>query len=298
MKRTQDLNRITLEKITDCISDFFISRGFTEVNTPLVIPAPVPEPYIDFIKKSDGYLRPSPEIEMKILLSQGHEKIFQIGPCFRKGEKGRLHKEEFTMLEWYEAGADYNNLMEFTRDMILFLADKILSSTSVEYNGETIELASGWEIMTVAQAFAKFADTSPQEAIKKGIFEDTLVNQVEPFLSRKRPVILKDYPSRFAALAKLKEGDIKASERWELYLGGIEIANTYSELIDPVENRARFAKFAEERQALNKEPIPVNEEFFQALEKGIPESSGCALGIDRLAMIINDVSNINDLMSV
>ena len=290
--KIENSSLITLSRITELITDFFISRGFKEVETPLIIPAPVPEPHIDLLKKDGGFLRPSPEIEMKILLSEGYEKIFQIGSCFRKGEVGRYHREQFTMLEWYEAEADYKDLINFTKEMLLFLTENLLDSHKIPFNDNIIDITSDWEIMTIREAFAKFAWITPSEAIDQDIFESTLVEKIEPALPKDRPVILKDYPAEFAALARLKNNDRTVSERWELYLGGIEIANTYSELIDPEENKIRFAKFAKQREEMNKETIPVNEDFFEALRKGIPESSGCALGVERLAMIVNGINNI------
>ncbi len=279
--------------IINVLREFFLSRGFIEVETSVNIPSPVPEPHLDLFKTENGFLRPSPEIEMKILLAEGAEKIFQIGPCFRKGEIGRLHLEKFTMLEWYEVNADYNDLIDFTKKMMLFLTEKLFNSNpsgnhSIDFSGE-------WDILTVHEAFAEFADISPEEAIKQGKFEEILVEKIEPQLSRKRPVILKDYPAELAALAKLNKNDISISERWELYLAGIEIANTYTELVDPQENRLRFAEFAEKRKILKKNKIPLNENFFKILEeKGLPECSGCALGVDRLTMIMNGMNDIRD----
>ncbi len=287
---------ITKSEIIDSIREFFVFRSFEEVETPQVITGPVPEPHIDLFQVDNGYLRPSPEIEMKILLSEGAEKIFQIGPCFRKDEIGRLHREEFTMLEWYETNADYTTLLDFTKDMLVYLANNFFKSSSILYNGDRIDFNTPLMIMTVNDAFAKFAKLTPEEAISQNRFEEILVDKIEPNFPTGLPVILKDFPEKFAALAKLKKDDMSVSERWELYIGGIEIANTYSELIDPKQNRKRFAKFAEERKLMEKEEIPVNEKFFKSLEKGIPNCSGCALGIERLAMVLNDLNNIEDVV--
>jgi lysyl-tRNA synthetase class 2 len=279
----------TISDIIALLREFFILHGFNEVVTPQVIPAPVPEPYIDLFKVPDGYKRPSPEIEMKILLAEGAEKIFQIGPCFRRDEVGRHHKEEFTMLEWYEVGADYNDTLRLTQKMLLFLSERLSNSSTIQYDDREIDLAPPWTVYTVEDAFLEFANIAPETAIKEDRFEDILVETVEPALLKiNTPVILKDYPAKFAALAKLKQENSTVAERWELYIAGIELANTYTELTDYEENRSRFAKFAEERKMLNKEEIPVSKTFFNALKKGIPECSGCAMGVDRLTMILNN----------
>jgi lysyl-tRNA synthetase class 2 len=283
----------TLPEITDIIRSFFHDHSFEEVFTPVLIPAPVPEQHIEFFRVGNAFMRPSPEIEMKIMLAEGKKKIFQIGPCFRKGENGRIHKEEFTMLEWYEAEADYMNLIDFTKEMLLNLSENINGTTSFVYQGRTIKLDSDWLIITVDEAFAKFAETTPEEALERGVFDQLLVEKVEPAIALSGvPVILKDYPAELAALAKLKKENQKVAERWELYIAGIELANTYTELTDCQENKKRFAKFAEERKLNRLSAIPVNDKFFTALEKGMPESSGCALGVDRLAMIFNDTKSI------
>ena len=283
----------SISEITSLLTEFFITAGFEEVSTPEIIPAPVPEPHIDLFKVDGGYKRPSPEVEMKIYLSRYKKSIFQIGSCFRKEEIGKHHKEQFTMLEWYEVGADYNDTLRLTQKLLLFLTKKLYKSSFITYNNQSIDLAKEWSVFTVEEAFQKFANIASKTAIAEDKFEERLVDYVEPELSYSNtPVILKDYPAKFAALAKLKGSDKTVAERWELYIGGIELANTYSELTDPNENRARFAKFAEDRKELGKKEIPISEEFFNALDKGMPKSSGCAMGLDRLTMLLNNQKTI------
>ena len=285
---------ISIAEISSLLSEFFISDGFEDVETPEIIPAPVPEPHIDLFRVDGGYKRPSPEVEMKIHLSEQRKSIFQIGKCFRKEEVGRQHKEAFTMLEWYEVGADYNDSLRLTQKLLLFLAEKIYNSSTITCNNQTIHLDKEWSVFTVEEAFLKFANIAPEEAIAEDKFEEILVEKVEPaLLECSTPVVLKDYPAKFAALAKLKKKNPAVSERWELYIAGVELANTYSELTDYDENIKRFAKFADERRELGKEELPVSEAYFAALKKGIPTSSGCAMGVDRLAMILNNQNSIN-----
>lgn len=281
----------SLNSITSILKDFFDSKKFTSVETPIVIDSPLPEPHIDAVLADcGGYYRTSPELNMKIILSESKQNIFEIGPCFRKDEIGRIHKEKFTMLEWYEVGANYSDLIDFTKEMLIFLAKKISgkSTCGIKFNNHFINLDSDWEIFTIEELFAEFTQTSPIKALECGKFEELLAFNIEPNLPKDRVVIVKDFPAELAALAKLKEGDRGIAERWELYLGGIEIANTYTELTDKNEHLQRFAKFANIRAQNGAPEYPVDPRFLSALDRGIPDSAGCALGVDRLNMIFND----------
>lgn len=279
---------ISDKNLTSAVRRFFTSRSFTNVETSEVIVAPFPEPHINAIPTDGGYFRPSPELHLKILLSQGQRDLFEIGPCFRQGEVGKLHKEQFTMLEWYQNDADYYDLISFTKDMLVAVAEDLTGSTKVAFRDEMIDFAADWQIYTLNELFAKFTNVSPEEALNKELFEVLLTLEIEPKLPKDVPVIIKDYPAKLAALSKLKLGDPSVCERWELYLGGIEIANTYTELTDPDEHRKRFAEWCEIRRKNGALEYPPDPAFMQALEHGIPESSGCAMGLDRLLMVLND----------
>ncbi|MEM4248387.1 MAG: EF-P lysine aminoacylase EpmA [Candidatus Nanoarchaeia archaeon] len=278
------------------VRDFFFNNGYLEVETPVRIASPAPETHIDPILSESLFLRTSPELQMKQMLCAGYEKIFQIGPCFRKGEIGRIHNEEFTMLEWYQTGSDYLDLLNFTKKMIAETAKKVLKTEVCEFRGQKIDLSpESWQIFSVEEAFAKFAGIGATEAIGNGIFDQILVEKVEPNLPKNSPVVLIDYPAELAAFAKLKNSTPQLAERWELYIGGVELSNTYSELTDYQEQKARFAKFAEERAALGKETPPFDEDFLSALRYGMPKCAGSALGFDRLVMIF---ANAPDIKSV
>jgi lysyl-tRNA synthetase class 2 len=270
---------------------FFHEREFLETLTPSIVPAPIPEPSIEAFAVAEGFLRTSPEPQMKILMAEGAEKIFQIGSCFRKNEKGRFHAEEFTMLEWYEKGADYHQLIAFTRDLLSFVAQNTINSTIISRNGVDVDLATQWDVLTVSDAFAKFADTNSEDAVAENRFEEILVESVEPALPN-TPVILTDYPAELAALAKIRTDSPPVAERWELYVGGVELANTYTELTDYEEHKTRFAKFAAERAALEMTKYPEDPDFMRALRKGLPDCAGCALGMDRLVMLLNNDESI------
>ena len=228
---------------------------------------------------------------MKILMSQDAEKIFQIGSCFRKNEIGRLHSEEFTMLEWYEKEVDYVSLIEFTRELISFIAKETIETTKISKNDAVVDLAEEWDILTVSDAFARFAEIDVESAVTDNRFEEILVEKVEPALPI-TPVILIDYPAEFAALAKIRAGSPPVAERWELYVGGVELANTYTELTDYEEHKSRFAKFAAERAFLGMTEYPEDVEFTRALREGLPNCAGCALGMERLVMLLNSDTSI------
>jgi elongation factor P--(R)-beta-lysine ligase len=264
------------------IRDFFNSRGFLEIDTPIMIDAPAPEEFIEAPPAGDKFLRTSPELQLKQLLAAGYEKIYEIGPCFRLGEHGRRHREEFTMLEWYEAGQSSDYLINFTAEMLRFTAPAPIIN-NIDFNAEPY-------IITVDEAYQTFCGKSPDDALRDGDFDELMVTKIEPKLGLARPTFLSGYPAERAALAKL--GPNGRARRWELYLGGLEIANAYSELTDPTEQRRRFAAATIERMKAGGAKYPEPEKFYQALDHGIPKSTGCALGLDRLMMIFSNSSNI------
>lgn len=279
------------------VRDFFHGRGFVEIETPARILSPAPEDHINSPPCGRHFLRSSPELHMKRLVAAGMGKIFQLGPCFREGERGKLHNEEFAMLEWYEAATDYNGLQAFLRDLLRFVAQGLHGSTRVKFRGQTIDFAADWEELTVADAFVRYAGVTPEAALADDLFEILLTEKVEPALPRDRPALLKDYPAAMSALARLKPGSPSVAERWELYLGGMELANAYSELIDPVEQESRFAAAAARRLERGLPPYPPDEDFLAALRHGIPPFAGCALGFDRLVMALTDAERIDEVIA-
>ena len=282
------------------VRKYFDNNGFLEVDTPVLIPAPAPEEYIEGIPAADGFLRTSPELQMKIMLcaisddTDGYNKIYQLGPCFRHGEHGRRHRSEFTMLEWYEAEIDYMQLAEFTTGLLRFVSQELNGVERLEYQGEIIDLSLPPQVITVRAAFKKYAGLELEEIAKNPDldFDEIMVSQVEPNLGRGRISYLIDYPADRAALARLKPGQPDVAERWELYIAGLELANAYRELTDPVEQRQRFEQACEERSKHGLISYPVADDFFQALDCGMPQCSGAALGVDRLVMIFTDSSDI------
>ncbi len=286
-------NLILRARIIRFIREFFEKRGYLEVETPFILPSVIPELHIDAIKTEMGFLHTSPELCMKILLSKGYGNIFQICKCFRKGEKGKRHLPEFTMLEWYHLGVDYNGIMEECERLIYCLCIEIFGKDKITYMGKEIDLSLPWERITLEEAFERYASVPLRYAIDKGIFEEVLVNEIEKRLTE-RPVFLKDWPVEMAALSKLR-GDI--AERFELYIAGIEIANGYTELIDLGEIKKRVKEENEKRCFFGKEKYPISDEFFRNFEK-LPDCAGIALGIDRLIMIFSNTDDIKDTVSL
>ncbi len=282
-------------EIVFAVREYFRREGFTEVTTPVRIPSPAPELHINAIQSGDSFLRTSPELEMKCMLAAGYGKIFQIGPCFRENEIGRLHSEEFTMLEWYEVGADCHKLIPFTCEMLEFVSRRVFGKSECLCNGVPIDF-SRHELIPLISAFAKFAKEDLLKITDDGRFEEILLDKVEPALPKDIPVFLYGYPAKFAALAKLSKENPAFAERWELYLGGIEIANAYSELVDKDEQLMRFEDALLKKKEAGETVYPANRPFIEALEHGIPESAGCALGLDRLVMVLTGSENLGQIM--
>lgn len=278
------------------VRSFFHTRGFVEVETPVRLPCPALELHIDAEPSGDAWLRTSPELHMKRLLAEGWGRIFQLGPCFRQGERGDRHHPEYTMLEWYRADADYTDILVDTKALIAHVVQEIHGGTTFRYAGRTIEVLPRWERITISDAFRRFAGWDPVEAYDAERFDLDLVEKVEPLLARDVPTVLTDYPAEAAALARRKPLQPRVAERWELYIGGLELANAYSELIDPVEQRARFEACAADRRARGKAVYPLDEAFLEGLAR-MPRAGGIALGIDRLVMLMADAATLDDVIA-
>lgn len=287
------MDRAHAERRSDAlraVRAFFDARGFIEVETPVRIRAPAQETNIDAPPSGRAFLRASPELHMKRLLCAGYERIYQMGPCFRTDECGRRHNPEFTLLEWYRARSDYNEMLADAEALV-----RHVLGGSIVYRGEAIDLAAPWPRMTVREAFLKWAGWDPALGWDADRFDADLVEKVEPSLPRGRPCVLADYPAPAASLARLKPGDGRVAERWEVYIGGLELANAYTELCDAEAQRRRFEEAAEERRRLGKPAYPMDEAFLSALESpGMPPSGGIALGIDRLVMLACGAADIAD----
>lgn len=291
-------------EIIDRIREFFKKENFLEVQTPLLAPALIPESYLEVFetelknkagKIQKAFLTPSPELWHKKLLAADSGNIFEITKAFRNTDiGGPLHDPEFTILEWYRTKADYQDTMKDCENLLRFLNR---GKTKLAYQDQVLDISRPFEKITVAQAFKKYARTTPNDN-----FEINYVKFVEPNLGQERPTIIYDFPAEFAPLAKpcLPAGrqisDGLTKQRFELYLFGVEIADAYTELTDAVEQRRQFQKEQSARQKIGRTAHPQDKDFLKALESGLPDCSGVALGIDRLVMILTDQKNIHNAM--
>lgn len=285
-------NLAVRSRVLRAVREFFYAQDFLEVETPVRIPAPAQETHIDTPPSGRAWLRASPELHMKRLLAAGCTRIFQLGPCFRSGECGSRHNPEFTMLEWYRAGADYTDILRDTEALFSHVFLTVAGRASFTYRNTPIDLARPWHCHTVREAFQKWAGWDPVADWDADRFDTDMVGKVEPSLPQDKPCVLTEYPAPAASLARLKKDDPRVAERWEVYVGGLELANAYSELCDPAAQRARFLEAAAERRALGKEVYPLDEPFLAALEQGLPPCGGIALGVDRLVMLACGAADI------
>ena len=273
---------VTRAAVVRQIRAFFDSRDFVEVETPVRIPAPAPEPHIDCPASGSWFLRASPELQMKKLLAAGFERIYQLGPCFREGERGRRHSPEFTMLEWYRAHADYQDIAD---DM-----ERLVSSVLARFQGQEI---APFNRVTVRDAYRQYAGWDPVENFDADRFDFDMAEKIEPNLP-KTPTFLMDYPAPAASLSKLKADDPRVAERWELYVDGMELANAFTELTDPVEQRRRFEAAKAERRQIGEADYPLDEDFLAVLGT-MPPTGGVALGVDRLVMLACGATSIDQV---
>ncbi|SMC79180.1 lysyl-tRNA synthetase, class 2 [Desulfocicer vacuolatum DSM 3385] len=283
-------------RIIQAIRAFFIKNGYLEVETPLRIPAPIPEAHIDGFESEEWYLQSSPEICMKRMAAMGYEKIFQICKCFRKEERGDRHLTEMTLLEWYTKGFTYKELMAQTAELIRYVGLETGGTKQLIYGDKTIFLDRPWEYITVARAFETHADISMERAMAKGIFDEVMAFDIEPELGKNRPAFLFDYPAAMGALARLKPNDSGIAERFELYIAGMELANGFSELTDPQEQQLRFSNELALKKNAGKKLTPMPCNFLKDLEH-LPDTAGIALGVDRLVMLFANVDTIDQVVA-
>ncbi len=284
---------------------FFLEHDFIEVETPLLAAEVIPELHIDpfaveTANAEIAWLQSSPELHMKRLIADGMQAIFQITRSFRAGEQGTLHNPEFTIVEWYREGDDIHAGMSLLDQLCQALLDTS-SATQVTY-GEAFskhvgicpysatasELSARAKELGIAIPADMRAD-DPDEWLNL-----LLATQVEPHLGQDTPVIIYDYPASQAALAKIERRDngIRVARRFELYVAGIELANGYDELTDAAELRSRLTQVNAKRQIEGRPALPLPESLLEAMQQGLPNCSGCALGFDRLAMLALNANSI------
>lgn len=284
-------------QLLQAIRGFFLGNDYIEVDTPQRLPVLIPESNLIPFASEDCFLQTSPELCMKRLLANGCERIFQICHCFRKEEHGRLHQSEFTMLEWYHKGADYYDLMRQCEALFCFLARQcaelpgVVDTSTICWKGTSVSLAAPWERLTVADAFEQYAGVDVEEALRTDMFDELLVTAIEPYLGRDRPVFLYEYPLERGLLARRSAQNPKVAERFELYVAGVELANGFSELADPQEQRFRFMEEIDQIRLTRGLDTELPQMFLDELGK-IGTAAGIALGVDRLCMLFMGVTDI------
>ena len=274
---------------------FFREQGFLEVETPVRMPGVAPEQHITPVESEGWFLSTSPELHMKRLLSAGYDKLFQVSHCFRKGERGQHHNPEFTMVEWYRTGADYMQLIHDTELLVMTVIDRLGLAPKIKYRGRNINLTLPWTRITVRDAFLHATGWDPIATSDPLRFDVDLVEKVIPGFTPSRPTVLMDYPSTATSLAHSKPGEPGVAERAEVFIGGLELANAYSELIDVREMERRFQNEIEQIQREQGRLMAMPQRFLEAAV-GLPECGGIALGMDRLVMLLCDAGSVGDVM--
>ncbi len=291
--------KLNLERralICELTRTFFKEKGFLEVETPIRVPAIAPELHIMPFESEAWFLSTSPELHMKRMLAAGYDRLFQITHSFRRAERGRWHNPEFTMLEWYRTGANYRQMVQDIEELVVTLAGKLGLNTVVKYGGQDIDISLPWPRITVRDAFLHAAGWDPIAEPDFLRFDTDLIDKVLPSFTPSRPTVLTDYPAAMAALARLKPGDAKVAERAEVFIGGLELANAYSELRDAREQESRFRAAIEQILREYGRQLVMPRQFLEAVVH-LPECGGVALGIDRLVMLFCDAGSIDEVIA-
>jgi lysyl-tRNA synthetase class 2 len=314
--------RIEIIRLT---REFFWHLGFLETDTPVAVALPGQEPYLSpapvIFHEPDGaahnfFLHTSPEFAMKKLLAAGYEKIFNITKCFRDYESfGGIHNPEFTMIEWYRAPGDYVKIMDDTEALFKFIGKK-LRVKKLKYREKEIMLGGKWSRSSMKDVWRDFLGVNLDEYLncsalaqlakklklnvhKKYSYEDLFylifLNKIEPHLGAKKPIFIYDYPAQMCSLSRGAK-DPRYAERFELYIGGLELANAFGELVDAEAQKKFLEEDQLKRKKVGREVFPVDPEFISALKSGIPEAGGIALGMDRMIMLFTGAKNINEVI--
>jgi len=315
------------ENVINAVRSFFAGKQFHEVETPILLAHPAAESYLDIFetklldRKRQGtpaYLSTSPELALKKLIVAGIGNCFSITKSFRNMETDSYtHNPEFSILEWYRVGATYTSLMEDCQQLVLAINHALGNENTLTYQGVTFNLAEPWEKITVKEAFQKWAgidfdefldDKKAREiAVKKGytveakntweeLYDQIYLNEIEPHLGKSKPTIIYEFPGCLAALSKKKTDNPNYAERFEWYIGGLELGDCYTELTNWKEQQDRFDFELTEIDRLGKTKYDYDHDFIDALKTGMPDTSGIAVGLDRLIMLFTDTTHIADTL--
>ena len=296
-------------------------RGFVEVETPILHPIPGGAHAHPFVTRhraldADFYLRIAPELYLKRLVVGGFERVFEIGRLFRNEGLSPRHNPEFTTLELYQAYADYEDMMALVEELVADLALDLCGSTSISYQGRPLDLAPRWRRATMAELVEEATGLplsvhTPRDELARAagdlgvpvepgwgsgkLLLEVYEKTAEPSLWE--PVFVRDYPAEVSPLARRHRSDPELTERFEAVVAGRELANAFSELTDPDDQRTRFEEQAAQHEAGDEEAMVVDAEYLRALEHGLPPTGGLGIGIDRLAMLFADATNIREVIT-
>lgn len=277
------------------LRQFLFDHDYFEADIPLLSPKLIPESYLEVFKTQltspnfktikDFYLLASPEAYLKRLLVSEKQNLFYLGKAFRNHEPiGKFHNHEFTILEWYKINYTYFDLMREIEQMISFIAKKINSLIGIDF-------ASPWEYLSIEQAYSKFAKG---KKLTPENFEKIYVEFLEPNLgTRGKPTFIYNFPDWQSPLAKAKNG---YAERFELYINGVELINGWTELTDAKQQKDNLEKQNQERIKRGLKELPLDSEFIKALEQGMPDCSGAAMGVDRLLMVLGNYQSLEEVI--
>ncbi|PIU35230.1 EF-P lysine aminoacylase GenX [Candidatus Shapirobacteria bacterium CG07_land_8_20_14_0_80_39_18] len=321
-------------KILTALREFFAKENFLEIDTPTLVPAPDTNPFNEVFKLEEKnlFLTPSPEFFIKKFLASGLKNVYQITKAYRDWqEHDPLHLSEFTILEWYRDNATYLELMVDCENLVNHIQQRlfekcqmsnvkcqnqILNVKTLKYQRQQINLSPPWFRISCKEAFKRYADINLDEFIdinkarkicrQKGyqvdeknsweeLYHQIFLNEVELRLPKEQPLILYDYPAPLAALSKIKESDPRYAERFEFYIGGLELGNGYSELTDAHEQEKRLKADIETRKSKKMKVFDYDHDFVEALKEGLSKTAGIAVGIDRLVMLFTDSSDIHEV---
>ncbi|MFZ9889309.1 MAG: EF-P lysine aminoacylase EpmA [Myxococcota bacterium] len=314
---------------------FFEDRGFLEVDAPQLVPATTTEPHIDPLAvdvrvrlespPERRFLHTSPELALKRIVAAGLDRVYCLGHVFRDGERGERHLPEFTLLEWYRRGQSLPALVQDTTELVRDLSVALCGTTRLQQvDGAIIDVALSPDVYSVDELFHRYASVDLRRALEKmaqgddealvravreaghalregADFEDAFFHvmgtRVEPHIGRDRLCVVERWPRQMAVLARGSDDDPLFAERFEIYAGGLELANAFDELTDPTEQRRRFAADNHLRRALGKEALPIDELFLRSLAD-LPPTVGIALGFDRVLMLLFGAAHIEDVVPV
>lgn len=307
-------------KVVSALRRFLDGKDFLEVETPILQPlygGAAAKPFVTHHNQlhQDLYLRISFELYLKRLLVGGYERVYEIGRDFRNEGVSYKHNPEFTQLEFYWAYADYEQVMRLTEEMVAFVADEVLGTRTLNYQGVELNLNPGWPRLPMAEAIEKYAGININayptadglfkamqakgiqdnpNATRGKLIDSLLGDYVEEHLVQ--PTFIMDYPRDISPLAKSKPGDPNTVERFEGYIAGFELCNAFTELNDPLDQEARFTEMAHDYTADDEEQHPLDEDYLRAMRYGMPPNGGFGMGVDRLTMLMTNKSTIREVL--